>query len=228
VDRTGESTCDSAGVISTKTDTKFLRLPAACALMLDGERQRQQQWAGGVALIPTLLPGDDWLGKSCDHPESNVFVTGFGASEATGGYKTPAVPAEGVVQTRAPQSVSIDAESPASQANPYTSATAADASGSGRPNPPYGHRAIEVRSTRPPGHNRRLAPSGRNAAPRAGNSSHFVPRNRFADVRRRQIAGPSNRRMMQRGSRCVMPRASWTPPRGSAHARNCARSGCAR
>jgi hypothetical protein len=45
--------------------------------MLDGERQRQQQWAGGVALIPTLLPAADRLAKSCDHPESNVFVTAW-------------------------------------------------------------------------------------------------------------------------------------------------------
>src|SRR5882757_7072732 len=64
--------------------------------MLDGERQRRQQWAGGVALIPTLLPGADRLEKSCDHPESNVFVTG-----------PPALPTETVVQTSTPQLVAL-------------------------------------------------------------------------------------------------------------------------
>jgi hypothetical protein len=37
--------------------------------------------------------------------------------------------------------------------------------------------------------------SGRNAAPRAGNSSDFEQAPAFADTWRRQIAGPSNRRM---------------------------------
>src|SRR5882757_2388467 len=88
--------------------------------MLDGERQRRQQWAGGVALIPTLLPGDDWLGKSCDHPESNVSHTSGAA-----------LPVDGACQTSMANPMSEIPEGQAWQANSLMRRTAADASGTG-------------------------------------------------------------------------------------------------
>jgi hypothetical protein len=182
--------------------------------MLDGERQRRQQWAGGVALIPTLLPGADRLAKSCDHPESNDSHT-----------SRAALPAEGACQTSIADPISGGAEGQASQANSLMQRTAGDASGAQMSATSFQALRNRGKLDSSTWTHRRLAQSGRNAAPRAGNSSDFIPRNRFADVRRRQIAGPSSRRMMWRASHSD---AAPHPGRllgGSTHASTCIRSG---